>query len=339
MPTPEKLGGFKVLKGVERMLLASPSAVKDFPSRVFGVLADRKINLPYATCVRDRHAWALTLVVEAGDAAGAAAALDGALGMRPVVQTGSAILSIFPHRKNPEIIRTLFETFEREAVAPDALACSPSAISMVIEQTMLNRASSSLFGPFTFSAYRTPADWKMAQKGKEQIYKEVVASYQEKRPKVYGLEYQDHLALLQAKLERGRMGALGPLFGRLARPGLSLAFLAASPCEGNTQEEIAFCVPLAEESLCGQALHETAPHAPIASLASAAVFSMNGPHFGDRYGIVNELLKAFETNHVDLLGLSCTIASITGVIPSSLLTTGIAAIQARFDIPSIIERT
>jgi aspartokinase len=339
MPSPERLGGFKVLKDVGRMLLISPEGATDFPSRVVGILADHKVNLPYATCGWDRHAWGLTIVVETGDAVRASAALEAGLGERPGLHPGGAILSIFPHRKNPEIIRTLFETFEREGVAPDAMASSPSAISLVIDQAMLNRASSALFGPFTFSAYRTPADWKLAQKGKEQIYKEVVASYQEKRPKVYGLEYQDHQVLLQAKLERGQMAILAPLFRRLSSPGLSLAFLTAGPCQGQMQEEIAFCVPGSEEGPCQQALHHTAPHADITSFVSAAVFSMNGPHFGDRYGIVNELLRAFDAHHVDLLGLSCTIASITGVVPSGRLPAAINAIQTRFDIPSIIERT
>jgi len=36
------------------------------------------------------------------------------------------------------------------------------------------------FEPFTFSAYQTPDDWKLAQEGKEQLYKEVVATIRRK---------------------------------------------------------------------------------------------------------------------------------------------------------------
>jgi aspartokinase len=339
MPIPEKLGGFKVLKDVTRIVLASPKGAGDFPLRIFRLLSDQKINLPYATCVSDGPAWGLTIVVEASDAVRTSAALEAALSNRPVLQPGSAILSIFPHRKNPEITRALFEAFGREGVAPAAMASSPSAISVVLDESVLNRASSALFGPFTFSAYRTPADWKLAQKGKEQLYKEVVASYQENRPKVYGLEYQDQQALLQVRIDRGQIAALGPAFGRLARPGLSLTFLAASHCKEKGYDQISFCHPLSENDLCQQTLRETFPIADLRSVAPVAAFSMNGPHFGDRYGIVSELLMAFETGHVDLLGLSCTIASITGIVPSAQLPAAIRAIQGRFDIPSIIERT
>lgn len=338
MPIPEKLGGFKVLKDVTRIVAALPREADDLPLRVFRALADRKINLPYATCVSCDHFWGLTIMVEDGNAVGTATALEAVLTKSPALHHGGAILSIFPHRKNPEITRALFEAFGREGVAPDALASSPSAISVVLDETILNRASSALFGPFTFSAYRSPADWKLAQKGKEQLYKEVVASYQEKRPKVYGLEYQDAQALLQVKLDMGRIAALGPPFGRLARSGLSLTFLATSPCRESNREQIAFCLPLSDDDLCQQTLREALPLEDLRSIGPAAVFSMNGPHFGDRYGIVSELLMAFKTGHVDFLGLSCTIASITGVVPSAQLTAAIEAIQGRFDIPSVMER-
>ena len=64
---------------------------------------------------------------------------------------------------------------------------------------------------------------------------------------------------------------------------------------------------------------------------------MNGPHFGDRYGIVRDLLTALETDGVNLMGLSCTIASITGVVLSSHLEKAIKAIQGCFDVPSIFK--
>jgi len=338
MPIPEKLGGFKVLKDVTRIVVASPREADDFPLRVFRALADQKINLPYATCISDEHVWGITIVVEAVDAVRTSAALEAAITKRPTLHPKGAILSIFPHRKNPEITRALFETFGREGVALDAMASSPSAISVLLDEGILNRASSALFGPFTFSAYRTPADWKLAQKGKEQLYKEVVASYQEKRPKVYGLEYQDGQALLQVKLDRGHMGTLGALFKRFARPDLHLTFLTASPCKEG-KEQISFCLPVSQDNACQQIVTDTASGSDPRCLEPVAAFSMNGPHFGDRYGIVSDLLVALSSGHVDLLGLTCTIASMTGVVPSTQLTAAIEAIRGRFDIPSVIERT
>ncbi|MBW1782775.1 MAG: hypothetical protein JRL30_18795 [Deltaproteobacteria bacterium] len=339
MSSREKLGGFKVLKNVARIPLVSPVEARNFPSRIFRIIADEKINLPYATCVFDDPVWGLNIVVEAGDADKTSAVIEAALKEKTPIQSGSAILSIFPHKKNPEITRALFEAFGREGVTTEALANSPSAISVVLDENILNKASSALFEPFTFSAYRTPADWKLAQKGKEALYKEVVASYQEKRPKVYGLEYQDRQAFFQVKLNKARIGSFGTSFKGFARLGLHLTFLATTPCREKGKEKIAFCLPVSEDTSYKQMVNETAPHTDPQSIAPVATFSMNGPHFGDRYGIVSDLLNALEDGDVDLLGLGCTIASITGVVPSSQITSAIEAIKGCFDIPSVIERT
>jgi hypothetical protein len=65
---------------------------------------------------------------------------------------------------------------------------------------------------------------------------------------------------------------------------------------------------------------------------------MNGPHFGDRYGIAKELLFAFKQENIDFLGLSCTIASITGIVSSRHLESATYAIQSCFEVPSITKK-
>ena len=339
MSTPEKLGGFKVLKDVTLISLFSHKQTRGFPSRFFSFIADEKINLPYVTCVSDDHAWGLNIAVESGDAGKALGLIEEAFGKKSIHHPGSTILSIFPHKKNPEITGSLFEAFGREGVNADALANSPSAISIVLNENVLNKASNALFGPFSFSAYRTPADWKLAQKGKEQLYKEVVASFQEQRPKVYGLEYQDNQEFLRVKLNTRSIGDFGTSFKEFARLGLNLTFLSTSPCEEEGKEKVAFCLPVTKNSSYIQIINGIAPEADTQSLAPVSTFAMNGPHFGDRYGIVSELLISLEQGNIDLLGLSCTIASVTGVVPSSEITPTIEAIKGCFDIPSVIERT
>ena len=339
MSVPEKLGGFKVLKDVTLISFFSPEQTRDFPTRFFSSIADKKINLPYATCISDGQAWGLNIVVESKDKATALGLIEDAFEKKSTHHPESTILSIFPHKKNPEITGSLFEAFGREGVNADALANSPSAISIVLDENVLNKASNALFGPFSFSAYRTPADWKLAQKGKEQLYKEVVASFQEQKPKVYGLEYQDNQELLRVELNTQSIGDFGTSFKEFARLGLNLAFLATSPCEEKGKEKVAFCLPVTANSSYIRIIDGIAPQADTQSLAPVSTFAMNGPHFGDRYGIVSELLISLEKGNIDLLGLSCTIASITGVVPSSHITSAIEVIKGCFDIPSVIERT
>jgi hypothetical protein len=65
---------------------------------------------------------------------------------------------------------------------------------------------------------------------------------------------------------------------------------------------------------------------------------MNGPHFGDRYGIISELLTSLNEAQVELLGLSCSIHTISGVLSADQIQPAIEAIQKCFEVPSIIKK-
>jgi len=338
MSSPARLGGFKVLKDVVRISLISPEREQRFPARFFQTVAEGKINLPYITCVHDGRAWGVNIMVDTADGDRAAHLARENSENLLTCDAENVILSIFPHKKDPEITGSLFDAFGQEGEEPDGLANSPSAISVLLKEETLNKASSALFGPFSFSAYRTPADWKLAQKGKEKLYKEVVASYQEQRPKVYGLEYHEQQELVRVQLNSLSIGQFGASFKEFSRLGLHLTFLATIPCQEMGKEKVVFCLPMDEQCSHAGIIEGIAPGMDTVSISPVSTFSMNGPHFGDRYGIVSELLTSFENSGVALLGLSCTIASITGVVPSHQLESTIQAIQQCFEVPTITKK-
>lgn len=337
MANPEKLGGFKILKGTALISLVSSKPDGPPPAELFRILSGHQINLPYVTFIQSGlNGCSVNMAVEAKDARTTSDLIQKSFLQSPDHFSDVAILSIFPHRKKPAITGALFEAFGREGIHPDAMALSPSAISVVLDEQVLIRASSSLFGPFAFGAYRTSEDWKLAQKGKEKLYKEVVASYQEKRPKVYGLEYQDGQELLRIALSHSHLETLGTAFEAFSRQGLDLTFLAATRSQ-KQPGTVDLCLPMTKRGSNRKTIARTIPQSQIEARDPVGTFSMNGPHFGDRYGIVGDLLTALERAGVDLMGLSCTIASITGVVPSSHLAGAIEAIQDCFDVPSIFK--
>lgn len=335
MTPSAKLGGFKVLKEVVRIATVSSLESGNIPAELCRNIAEKKINLPYFTCLNDGHQWGVTFMVDAADGMRAAQLLEETPSKIFSPNSKSVILSVFPHRKNPEITGSLFEAFGQQGIEPEALANSPSAISVVLKEESLTKASEALFNPFSFSAYRTPADWKEAQKGKEKLYKEVVASYQEQRPKVYGLEVHEKQELIRIKLNGWNMGKIGGGFKEFSRLGLNLSFVATGPCQEKKNDHLALCLPVTNTPSCTEIVEGMLPRADITSLSPVAVFFMNGPHFGDRYGIVRDLLASFLNGGVDLLGLSCTIASITGIVPSHQIEAAIQAIQTCFEVPSV----
>ena len=331
------LGGFKILKDVVRISVVFSPEDASFPSRFCWVIAKERINLPYFTFVHDQHSWGMNLIVETPDEVRAIRSIEENFGKIFRVNPGKAVLSLFPHKNNPAVTGTLFETLSDQGFFPDALTNSPSAVSVVLKEEFLNRASDSLFGPFNFSAYRTPSDWKLAQKGKEQLYKEVVASYQEKRPKVYGLNYRKNQALLVVRLEIGKIGSFGRILKNLAPLALDLSFLASSP-DDRGEIRIFFCLSNVANEFPGELLETPDRDVRLEHVNPAAMFSMTGPHFGDRYGIASELLRTLNQSGIDVLAFSCTIASIRGVIPMHLVEQAIQAIQRCFEVPVVTKK-
>jgi len=338
MADSARLGGFKVLKDVVRISLAFPKETGRLPVGLFRVISENRINLPYLTLIFDNSFWGVNIVVEACEKDKACRLIEETHGKVFSVNSNSAILSVFPHRKNPDISGRLFETFDQQGLEPEALASSPSAISVVVTEALLSSASRALFEPFSFGAYRTPEDWKLAQKGREQLYKEVVASYQEKRPGVYGLECHEAQEFIQMRVDRHNVAHAGSSLRGFARLGLDLTFLASSPCRDPGKESLALCLPFSESGTYMRAIERIAPGLDITTVSPVMAFSMNGPHFGDRYGIVSELLSSLDRRNVDLLALGCTVASITGVVLRDQKETAIQAIQDCFEVPSITKR-
>jgi aspartokinase len=338
MAPQTRLGGFKLLKEVVWISLLESDQSKGFPAEFCHLLAREKINLLFLTCGNQGGLWGLGIVTDPDNAAKIFKLIEENFGKIEHETVSGAVLSLFPHKSDPEITAALLNVFGKEGIDPDALAYSNSAISAVLRNEIVDKATKSLFEPFSFSAYRTPADWKLAQKGKEQLYKEVVASYQEKQPKIYALEWQDGQELFRVNLNRRDLGVMGNTLRAFSGKDRGFSFLVSNPTNKKNAANLLFCLPESGQENSTDMIRDLLSEALMESISPVAVFSMNGPHFGDRYGIASELLTAFDKAGVDLLALSCSIHSITGVVPANQGDSTIRSIQACFEVPSVIRK-
>ena len=338
MNNSTRLGGFKILKDVVWISLIQPKEDYGFPTAFANLMAKEKINLPFLTCGDQNRAYGLNIVVDAQDAKKTLGLIKKNFGKTNLTTSQGAILSIFPHRSKPEIIGSLIDVLGKLGDHPIAFANSPSAISAVLNEDIISEATNALFDPFEFGPYRTPEDWKLAQKGKEKLYKEVVASYQENKPKVYGLEWQDEQALIHVKLDSDHISTMGILLKDFAQLGLVLTFFISRPSIDKNKGNLFFCLPEPDKHDYMGMIQKVLPDASTIEDPSVASFSMNGPHFGDRYGIISELLISLDKAQVELLGLSCSIHTISGVLPANQIHSAIEAIQGCFDVPSVIKK-
>ena len=321
-------------------------------TEVFASLTREKANISMVTCVKDKDTWRINIALESHEAKKALPVIEERIGKSDTRLTKGAILSIFPHQKSPKVTGAVLDIYGKENIEPGPFASSPSAISVALREESIDKATSCLFKPLRFSAYRTPEDWKLAQKGKEKLYKEsgfdleyaekhykeVVASFQEKKPKVYFIEWQDNQSLVQTSLSGRNLELMGLALKRFDDMGTPLNFFASNQLEDDNQQAFFFCLPTSTNISYPQTIEEIIPEARVRETQDIALFSMNGPHFGDRYGITSELFKALDEVGVDLIGLNCSIHSVSGVVTAGNILKAIDGIKKRFEVPSVMKR-
>jgi hypothetical protein len=333
-----KLGGFKVLKDVDFFSFILHLNPGKNPARFCRLLARKEINLSYLTCLKTEHAWSMNIVSDTGQAELIAGIINENSGEMRRLIPDCVILSVFPHSRNPKIAGTLFGSLCNRGLIPLGLGTSSSAISIALERGNLNHARDTLFETFSFSSYRTPEDWTLAQKGSEDLYKEVVANYREAWPKVYGVEYHNSQQFVKLVINRNNMEDIGLALKEFSALEQKITFSAKGPGSYAGQDILTFCLTLSDVFSARDLISRIIPGYEIDIFSPVTIFSMNGPHFGDRYGIASRFLTAFQSTEVDILGMSCTIASITCAVNSTQKDLALSTIQECFKVPSIIKR-
>ena len=340
MPPPYqiRLGGFKILEQLTWISLTEPEKGLKSPAQLCRLFAEKKINSPFFTCGRWSGMWRLNIAIDSNNASKALPIVKTKPGKERYPGVSAGILSLFPHKNNLEITSRLLNAFGKSGIEPEAIAHSSSAVSVVLLKELIPKAVSALFDSFSFSAYQSPADWKLTQKGNNVLYREVVASYQEKRPKVYFLELKEAQELLRINLNSSDHRPMGKVFNYLARSGCFFSFLTWSRTGAEKSADLFLCLSEPESGKVADLIREELPRAIASRTNPVTLFSMTGPHFGDRYGIASELLSALESDNIDLMALNCSIASITGVVPAGQTDPAIHAIKKCFEVPSVVKK-
>ncbi len=335
---PQKLGGFKVLKNLCRFSVVGPEKFLHYDVTFLHSLAQEKINLSFITFAFSGGVFSGHILSEKSYCEKISTITRDNFESNIISQDENVILSLFPHRRNFNVLKELFRIFSMKNIRPIAFASSPSAISMVIRHEVLDAITSALFGPFVFGPYRTPSDWRLAQKGKEKLYKEVVASYQEKKPKTYGIELESANECLVIRMDENQLEGITNLLEELVKDGVPLTFVASVPSVEKNKENLLLSISGLSINEIRDVIGKNKIGIRTDFLGPVSILSMTGPHFGDRYGILSQLLTSLEEQNIEPIALSCTVASISCILNSGYEPEAIEAIKQRFEIPHVVNK-
>ena len=331
-----RLGGIKILEGRSH-LISSLQGGEGVLTDICARLAASRINLATLTHVADNGKRDCVTAVSMESTEGFSSyfllKLDQSRGAAVRLQSDVTILSIFPHDQKPQVTGSLLYFLGKEGIRPQGLASSPSAMTVLISAMDMEKVIDGLFEAFDFSAYRSPFDWHAAYRGKEQVFKEIICSYEEQVIKIYGIACQPDLDFWHVPLPFSQLSHLGEALLSLHEQGVRLPFLV-----GQSGPEmsllIGFCLAGEHRETALQALSHYLPAASLFRDDSVTMVSLHGPHFGDRYGIVHALTASLQQAEVQALAVSCAVSSISAVIRSSDLERALQAVEKVFEVPS-----
>ena len=333
-----KVGGLKVQEGGACVASSFPPGEDLLGSAITGPLAGKKINLTFLTHAAgspERYS-ATVFCTEPADGSGSYTLVKARSGEHRPVQfsASTALVSLYPHEKRSEIKGNFLLSLAQAGVRILGVASSPAAITAVISLKAKDLALKALFQHFAFSAYQTPAEFHAVQHPPEKAVREVVASYQEKAPKIYCLVQEPELDLWEVSLPDVKAVAqFAAMLMALGEVGLMVPFLAGLP--RLRKKELLFILALAGSG-AGPAqtiIQEHLPGFRVARRPGVAALFTHGPHFGDRYGIAHTMVHALEQARVSLLALSCTVNSISVLIPRPELDNAVKAAGETFEAP------
>ena len=247
------------------------------------------------------------------------------------LRTDISILSVFPHAQRLDIFGRLLVAMVEDGVEVQGLASSPSAVAAVVSGPTVDRGLDTIFRCFEFSSYATVADWRARLQGPDRLEQEIIASYEEKFIKIYGVVEEADLDLWVLVPPFSALANLGAAMGRLADFGLKVPFLVVLP---GPQERVlcAFCMATVAAEEVERVLTRHLPGGTFRRRSPVAALFLHGPHFGDRHGIAHALIRTLERADAEILALSCAVSSISVVIHAEDLAAATGALEAAFSI-------
>ncbi len=247
--------------------------------------------------------------------------------------TDVSIISVFPHDQKLNVTGLLMDAVASHGIRPYGFASSPSAIATLVASSDFEATIYGLFDVFEFPTYSSPLDWNAAYRGQEDLLSEIICSFQEEIIKVYNVTYHIDLDLLNTSLPLDRLRDFGAALLELDELPIRIPFLVSKSSPDDTSMYFAFCLAAAYRDEVKNALGRNLPGLDFRCHGPVSVFFLHGPHFGDRYGIANALVRSLRQANISPLALSCAVSSVSVVIEGNNTDQTLAALDTNFQIP------
>ncbi len=168
---------------------------------------------------------------------------------------------------------------------------------------------------------------------------ETIAVYWESKIRTYGFNLLEKLILYQVSLPPGEIETLGKA---LLIAGDENAVFSLVWAQTDNPDQLKFFLLCHDNYLNRLRLFKKSLQRPggstvpmVRTVVDAVCFQ--GPHFGDRHGIMDFTYKALALGQVPLLAATCSLASIYLVLPAGWGRQTQAILSEAFEIPKSVK--
>ncbi len=162
---------------------------------------------------------------------------------------------------------------------------------------------------------------------------ETRAAYWEPRIKTYGFQRIVDLSLFEISVRRARIESLGRAFCRLGDAGVGFHLVfSRSSSQGL---ELVLLAPAQGAKVIEDHMQEVVEDTDkgVGRTSPAEMVFFQGPHFGDRCGIVDTALRALAARGIKMTATACSGSCIYIVLPKGKSEEAVLALSEVFEIP------
>jgi aspartokinase len=162
---------------------------------------------------------------------------------------------------------------------------------------------------------------------------ETRAAYWESRIRTYGFQSVTDLSLFEIAVDRTRIDSLGRIFCRLGDAGVGFHLVSSRPSSRGL--ELLLLAPAQWTKVIEEHMQELVEgnEKTMELTSPAEVVFFQGPHFGDRSGIVDTTLDALTARGVKMKAMACSGSCIYIVLPQGRSEEALLALSEVFEIP------
>lgn len=308
------IGGIKLSPELARFSCGFPKNDPNFLISLLQKIAGQQINILYFSLTSSGEEFHLSFCVEAIHS-------SAVIGLVPhsddqITQAqhfdSTGTVTLFPHRNSLNLLGRVLTTCDSDTLAISGLLTSISALSFTAPFQSLDSSATKLTTLFDLPENHAP--FKPQSILVDMV--ETVAVYWEPVIRIYGIDIVKDVALLELTFRPEETAFLGRLLMELQVEGRGFIMVLL---ETTGHGSLRICLAMRPEVATKLRHHlenfTTKDHTLDVGLTTQVeVLFFHGPHFQDRYGIVDTLFRSLDQQEITLHLVGCTGTSVYLVV-------------------------